>query len=314
MDSGINLPFSSVGIDDATFGLPTFADGWKGLIITGSSQKALRDGTGGRLLLHVKCVMDPANVDTGKEHLISLNIWHSEQATKDRAASELASIIRAIFGMDRQINSTADLYNLPFMANAVTQVPAANPQYPNPQPQTNWRGYATKDGLGVGNVNGPNGKLGAGQGSGMGGAGGPPNFNQQQQPPQNGGPQGGQGGWNQPNQNQQPQQPSNNGWNGNNGQPQQPAQQGGGWGAPQSGAPNGPQGFGAGNPNDAQQNGGQGGWNGGGAPTQSPSNNQPQGGGWGQPQQGQGPNGGGAQNNGGGWGGQPQGGNGPAWG
>ena len=85
MDQGVQLPFSSVGIDDATFGMPTFKDGWKGLIITGSSQRALQSGAGGRLLLNVKCVMDPDNADVGKEHLIGLNLWHSDKDTADKA-------------------------------------------------------------------------------------------------------------------------------------------------------------------------------------------------------------------------------------
>jgi hypothetical protein len=282
MDQGITLPFSSHGIDDATFGLPTFKDGWKGLIITGSSQKALAAGNGGRLILHVKCMMDPDNVDVGKDHLISLNLWHPDADVKARAEQELASICRATGVL--QFNSTAELYNRPFMAKASTQKPAATPQYPNPMEQTNWRGYATVNGQGVG-TDGPNGRLGA-AGGGGGNAGGPPNFAQgggqpQQQPQQQGGgwgnpnpnpapagtPQAGQGGWNQP---QQPQQ-----------QPNQPATQpvqGGGWPG-QSGAPNG---GGVQSPNFAPNAGGQGGWGGQNVQTPSPSNG---GGGWGQPQQ-----------------------------
>jgi hypothetical protein len=294
MDQGINLPFSSAGHADITYGLPTFADGWKGLVITGSSTAALRSNNGGRLLLNVKCVHDPAGVDTGKDHLIGLNLWHNDADTKKRAEDELATIMRAIFGSDRQINSTSELYNMPFLAKAVTQTPAATQQYPNPQPQTNWRGYATQAGLGVG-VDGPNGRLGGGNAAGgapagfNGGApqGAPQGFPQQGQP-QGGPPQGGAANWGQPG--QQPQQQPN----------QQP--NGGGWGnngAPSTG--------GASPQQNAQPNGPQGGWNGGGAPTQSPSDNG--GGGWGpqggapqgQPQQPQQPQ------NGGGWGGPPQG-------
>lgn len=310
MDQGINLPFSSVGIDDAAFGMPTFADGWKGLIITGSSQKALNHNKGGRLLLHVKCGMDPTGADVGKEHIISLNLWHNDQATKDRAAAELASIIRAIFGGDRQINSTAELYNQPFLAKAVTQTPAATPEYPNPMPQTNWRGYATKDGLGVGNIEGPNGKLGAGANGGGASAGGPPNFNQNQpNPPANNGNQGGGWGNNSPQPQQQnqpnPQQQNGGGWNGNgnNGPaPQNNQQNGGGWGPGGSNAPNLQQGNGAGAPNNAQQNGGQGGWNGGGAQTQSPFNNGPANNGGGDPNAPWGNNANNGGGNGGGWG------------
>lgn len=285
MDQGINLPFSSHGIDDATFGLPTFKDGWKGLIITGSSQKALAAGNGGRLILHVKCMMDPDNVDVGKDHLISLNLWHPDAEVKARAEQELASICRATGVL--QFNSTAELYNRPFMAKASTQKPAPTPQYPNPTEQTNWRGYATVNGQGVG-VDGPNGRLGT-AGGGGGNAGGPPNFPQggqpaptqqpqaQQQPggwgapAQGGAPQGGQANWGAPNQQPQQQQPN---------PPAMQPQQGGGWGAPASGAPSGtaPTGF-AGTPNAAPPNGAPGGWGGQNAATPSPSN--PQGGGWG---------------------------------
>jgi hypothetical protein len=292
-DEGINLAFNSHGIDDATFGMPTFGDGWKGLIITGSSQRALNGGNGGRLLLHVKCVHDFENAgDVGKQHLISLNMWHNDATVAERAKQELSSIMRAINGgQDMAINSTRELYNRPFRAKASTQTPAPTPQYLNPSPQTNWRGYATQDGREIG---GSSGGQSANNGGG-GGAGGPPNFGQNGN---NGNPQGGNAGWNQPNGQNQQQQPQNG--NGNNGQPdQQPSN---GWGGPQSGAPNNGQGNGAPNPNNAQNGGGWGGPNGQNAQTPSPSDNgQNWGGNNGQQQQQ--PN-----NGGGGWG--PQGGNG----
>lgn len=319
MDQGINLPFGTQGIEDASFGMPTFKDGWKGLIITGSSQKALASGTGGRLLLHIKCVHDPDNVDTGKVHILSLNLWHPDSNVADRAKQEMASIMRAINnGVDMQINNTAELYNRPFMALAATQKPAPTPQYPNPQDQTNWRGYATQNGLGI-NCDGPAGKAGAsggGAGGGFGGAGGPPNFNQQQQgQPQAGNQQGGQQGWNQQGQPQgQPQQGWNQNNNGNNGNGNNAGNNGGGW---DQGGSNAQNGGGAPPQNNAQNGGGWGNTGGQNAPTQSPSNQQ-QGGGWqqpqggGQPQQGQPQQ---QQNGGGSWGNNQQGGgSGAPWG
>lgn len=275
MDQGINLPFDSTGVDDPTYGLPVFADGLKGLVITGSSQRAINENKGGRLLLNVKCVHDPAGVDNGKDHLISLNIWHSDEETAERAKKDLASLIRAIFGTDRRMNNTAELYNQPFMAKAVTQTSQPTQKYPNPTPQTQWRGFFDRNGNEV--------KSGIANGGNNAGPGAMPNFNQngqpqqqgnngfaQQQPQQgngnggwgnggnagnpngNGAPQG-QNGNNQPQFNQPPQnsQPDQNGW-GNNAQPGANAQP----------------------PNTASQNGGWGGNNGGNAP--SPSNGQPQ--------------------------------------
>lgn len=331
MDQGVHLAFNSVGLDDVTFGLPTFADGWKGLIITGSSQRALQNANdGGRLLLNIKCVNDPAGVDNGKEHLIGLNVWHNDPAVKARADAELATIIRCIFGGDRQINSTAELYNQPFFAKAVTQTAAPSPKYPNPQPQTNWRGYADR----LGNENGKQGGInvlsaagGQSQGGGFGNNSQPPatfgqppaTFGQPQggggfgQPPQQfGQPQGGNGGngtFGQP----APQQQNNGGFPNAGGQPGfnqggnqngNPTndQNGGGWG--NNGAP---QGGNAQQPNTAQPNGGWGGSGGGNAPF--PSNGQQPGGQGGQGQQGGWtPQGGNGQQppQQGGWGGQGQ--------
>lgn len=235
-DTGIVLAFASTGIDDATFGYPTFTDGWKTLIITGSSQKALRDNKGGRLLLHVKCVGDDNNGgDVGKEHLISLNLWHNDPDTAERAAKELATIMRVMNGgQDWQMNSTAELYNRPFRAMAVTTTQAPTQQYPNPTPQTNWRGYEVASAAGGGN-----GQM--------------PNFNQQQpnnQQPQSGGgwgnqqPQGGgnpQGGggnnWGSGNQQQNQPAPQNQpAWGNNGGNTQAPANPGSGaaWNQPQN--------------------------------------------------------------------------------
>lgn len=291
MDQGITLPFSTQGIEDATFGMPTFKDGWKGLIITGSSQKALTSGQGGRLLLHVKCTQDPdgGGGDVGKNHIISLNLWHPEGDTKQRAEQELASICRVIGVM--QFNNTNELYNKLFFAKAVTQTPAPTQQYPNPQPQTNWRGYKDQFGNDPQNAGQNAGGAPAGFGGGGPQGGPPPNFNQQQpqqqQPQQqqqqgwnpnqqqSGNPQGGGGGWN-PNQNPQQQQQQADPNAGGGGA--------GGWG---------PQGGGASSPNANPNQFG----NGGNA--QSPSD---QGGGWANPnqqQQQQQP----AQNN---WGGQNQ--------
>src|SRR5215217_4593001 len=258
MDQGVNLPFSSVGIDDVTFGLPVFADGWKGLIITGSSQRALSDASkGGRLLLNVKCVNDPAGVDNGKESVIGLNVWHTDTATKGRADAELATLIRVIFGVDRQINSTAELYNQPFFAKAVTQTSAPTPQYPNPTPQTNWRGYADRNGNEAGKA-GSNILNGAG--GQPGGAGGMPNFGANQPQQNHNG-----GGFGQPQ--QQPQQQNGGGWGdnagqNNNQQPQQNGQNNGGFG--QNNQPQQ-------QPQQNNQQGGNGGWN-----PQGGGNNQPQ--------------------------------------
>lgn len=283
MDDGVNLAFNSVGIDDVTFGLPTFKDGWKMLILTGSSQRALRDNKGGRLLLNVKCIADPENggADVGKEHIIGLNMWHNDPDTKDRAVKELATIARCV-GRP-QFNNTKELYNIPFRALAVTQTSAPSPDYPNPQPQTNWRGYLDQHG------NKPN----SAGGGGNAGAQGMPDFGNAG----GGQPQQGFGGGNPQQQPQGGNQPG--GWDNSGQQNQQQGQPQGGnqnWGGNGGGAQN--SGGGAGQ-NFAQNNQFQN--NGGNAPTPSPSDN-----GWGgqqgQPQQ---QPQGGQQGN---WGGQPQGG------
>lgn len=278
-DQGINLPFSSQGIEDPTYGLPVFGDGWKVLIIEGAQQMALRDNKGGRLLLKVKCVGDlSGSGDQNKNHIISLNLWHNDANVADKAKQELAAIMRAINnGVDMQMGNTRDLYNRPFQSMAQTSTQRPTPEYPNPQPQTNWRGYRPANAQGDGPANGQGGQ--------------PPQFGAPNQP-QGGNPQGGQGGWNQPNQpTQQPQQ-QQGGWNGNgNTGNDSNGQTGGGW---DQGGSNAPSGNGVQQPNSAPGNGGQGGWNGQNAQTgtfPSDPNQQGQNGGnnWGQPQQGQQP-------------------------
>lgn len=215
MDQGVNINFDSTGFDDPTYGAPVLAEGPKGLIITGSSTRANNDQTkGGRLILHVKCVNDPAGVDTGKEGTIGLNYWHTDDNSKRKAHEELAAITRAITGNDARVGNTMELYNRPFIADSSHFTPAPSPQNPTPRPFQQWRNYRT---------------VAAGFGPASGGAAQQPqqqmpNFNQngnQQQQPQNQ-----NNGFN-----QQPQQQNNN----NNGGWQQPNNNGGnnnqgGWG------------------------------------------------------------------------------------
>lgn len=302
MDNGVNMPFNTQGIDPATFGLPTFKDGWKKMIITGSSQKAINGNKGGRLILNLKCVEDSQGdgSDAGKDHLISLNMWHTDSNTADRAKSEMTSICMVV-GKGQGFQNTAELYNIPFWAKAVTSTSAPTPEYPNPQPQTNWRGYRDVNGV-------EPGKPGVGGGANQGG-GNMPNFGNNGQQPNQQQPQ--QQNQFQQQGNNQPQQQNNGGgnggWGGNQPQQDQNQQQGqnngGGWGN-NGGGNNQPQQNGQNNQQQQfqqpqQQQGGNGQWS-------------PQGGGQ-QPQQ---------QQNNGGWGGgnngnqpQQQGGGGPApWG
>src|SRR5215217_518735 len=307
MDQGVNYGFNSQGIDPATFGLPNWADGWHKVVIVGSAAKPQSDPSkGGRLQFKVKCIEGP---EAGKEHFVGLNLYHNDPDTKKRAEQEMASIC-AVTGKP-VFQNTAELYNIPFYILAETQTSSPTPQYPNPKPQTNFRGYRDVNG------NEP-GKSGQGGGQ-MGGQGGPPaNFGGQPAPQfvpgQGGSPQGGQPQFNPG----QPQQPAFNP-NGNNGQqngqnfggqPQFAAQPGAGApfqpNAATTGFPAGQNGGNAPFPSNGQPGGQQ-----GGQPQQfQPQQFQPQGGQqFQQPQQGGGqpqwnPQGGGQPAQGGGWPGQ----------
>lgn len=239
MDNGVNLPFDSSGHDFATFGMPIWTDGWHQVILVGSKPMALSDPSkGGRMLFEIKNI-DPASPDNGKAHAISLNLYHNDPATKKRAEDELASI--CFVTNTPRFNNTAELYNKPFYVLAQTSVGKPTPAYPNPTPQTNFRGYRNVAGQEPSKQGGapaggqapqfaPQGQSPqfAPQGApgGFAPQGGAPAF-QQPGAPQFGAPQGGPApSFQQPQTFQQPGQP------GGFGQPQQP-----GAGAPSFGQP-----------------------------------------------------------------------------
>lgn len=240
MSQGVNMPFDATGIDPAVGGsLPVFRDGWKRLIITDSKQAAISGNKGGRLVLSVKCIGDPDNVDVGKEHMIGLNMWHNVPDTRARAEGEMSAIMHVVGKL--RIQNTAELFNIPFWAKAVTSTSSPTPEYPNPQPQTNWRAYRDDAG---------NEPKAAGAGGGAP-ANQPPAFQQpaqvQQQPMQ--------------------QQPQNPNWAPQGAAPAQQPAQNGGWAPPAEQQQQPP----------AQQNGG--GWPAQ-QPQQQPPQGQPQNAGW----------------------------------
>jgi len=158
MDQGINYGFNSQGIDPATFGLPNWADGWHKVVLIGSAAKPLSDPSkGGRMQFKIKCIEGP---EAGKEHFIGLNLYHNDPETRKRAEQEMASICH-VTGK-HAFQNTAELYNIPFFVLAETQTSAPTPQYPNPKPQTNFRGYRDVNGNEPGKQGGATGGQPAG--------------------------------------------------------------------------------------------------------------------------------------------------------
>lgn len=168
MDQGVNLPFNAYDYDLVSFGFPLWVEEWTKVIVTGSKPVALRNSQdGGRLVLSIKAI---EGANAGKEHIIGLNIWHADANTKQRAYNEMATI--ALVAGKPQFNNTAELYNLPFYVLPVTTTGQPTPQYPNPQPQTNFRGYKHLDGRDPQMQGGGTGAPAGGPPANFGGGGG----------------------------------------------------------------------------------------------------------------------------------------------
>lgn len=171
MDQGFNWAFNSQGIDPTVSnGVPNWTDGWHKVVIVGSAPQQIKDASkGGRLNIKIKAIEGP---DAGKEHFIGLNVFHNDPATKLKAEQEMAAICHVTGRYAFQ--NPAELYNIPFYVQAQLQTSKPTPDYPTPQPRTNFVGYRDVNGV-------EPGKNGQAQMAGGPPQGGPPMGQPQQQ-------------------------------------------------------------------------------------------------------------------------------------
>lgn len=170
MDQGFAWSFNSQGIDPTVSnGVANWTDGWHKVVIVGSAPQAIKsDPTkGGRLNIKIKAVEGP---DAGKEHFIGLNVFHTDPATKLKAEQEMAAICHVTGRYAFQ--NPAELYNIPFYIQAQLRTSKPTPEYPNPQPRTEFVAYRDLNGI-------EPGKNGQAQMAGGPPQGGPPQQQQQ---------------------------------------------------------------------------------------------------------------------------------------
>lgn len=169
----MELAFNAQGINPQFGGSSgeLWSDGsWNKVIITAErKQDNSKAGTGSHLGFTIKAIEGP---DAGKEGYVAVNVWHTDAATRDRAAQQMAAICFAtsVFAY----TNTQALFNQPFWIENKHRI---------------FEGAARNNFVGVRNING----VEPGQTNGSGGPqGGPapqpqPTFGQQPQP-QAGGP------------------------------------------------------------------------------------------------------------------------------
>jgi hypothetical protein len=149
-EQGFVFQFNDQGIvPNAGGGYPVWEEVWTKVIIVKSGPVAIANNKGGRLVFEIKALEGP---NAGKLQQIGLNVFHNDEATKQRGVEELACITH-VTGR-HNFNSTGELHNIPFYVLPRTSTSKPTAEYPNPTPRTNIAEYKDVNGVSPGKAGG----------------------------------------------------------------------------------------------------------------------------------------------------------------